>query len=404
MKYVYLNKTLARVITTLSVVFCGLFLVTGLVVHGQIDEANQSIQNQLTQNQPVETTPLANPPIKLGVRVISPFIIKKDTNKTTVEESNYTGFSIELWGKIKEKAGIQSSEIKEYSTVGNLLEGVQNREVDAGIAAISITSERDQKVDFTQPMFNSGLKIAVRGSSDKPSELHSTLFQKIAQAIWSRDFGLLALFILLGSLIPAHIAYFTELRRKHGVFARNYIIGIGEAYWWTITALAGQAEQNPKTKVGRVVTVLWMFTSIIFIAFFTASITSDLTASKLQGDINSISDLSGKRVVSVTSSTASKYLTDKNIEHDDVKTPQEAFDKLENNGRDAFVYDAPALEYYENHNGKGKVHAVGEVFKPEGYGIAIQQGSPLRTKLNQALLSIREDGSYDELYTKYFGK
>ena len=39
--------------------------------------------------------------------------------------------------------------------------------------------------------------------------------------------------------------------------------------------------------------------SIIFLTFFQAQITSDLTAQKLQGEINSISDLNGKNVISI---------------------------------------------------------------------------------------------------------
>ena len=49
MNYVYLNTIITRAITTLSVIFCGLFLIAGLVVQGQTEDVNQPIQNQLVK-------------------------------------------------------------------------------------------------------------------------------------------------------------------------------------------------------------------------------------------------------------------------------------------------------------------------------------------------------------------
>jgi ABC-type amino acid transport substrate-binding protein len=38
----------------------------------------------------------------------------------------------------------------------------------------------------------------------------------------------------------------------------------------------------------------------------------------------------------------------------------------------------------------------------ENYGIALPIGSALRKKTNETLLDITADGTYDELYSKYF--
>ena len=51
-----------------------------------------------------------------------------------------------------------------------------------------------------------------------------------------------------------------------------------------------------------------MFTSVVFIAYFTASVTSSLTLQQLRGDINGPEDLPGKRVASVQGSTSVEYL------------------------------------------------------------------------------------------------
>jgi polar amino acid transport system substrate-binding protein len=47
---------------------------------------------------------------------------------------------------------------------------------------------------------------------------------------------------------------------------------------------------------------------------------------------------------------------------------------------------------------------VGSPFNEEVYGIAVNQGSPLREQINRALLQLREDGTYDVIYAKWFGE
>ena len=76
---------------------------------------------------------------------------------------------------------------------------------------------------------------------------------------------------------------------------------------------------------------------------------------------------------------------------------------LELGQADALVYDAPVLLYYAANQGKGKVQVVGPIFNEETYGIALPTGSAYRKPINEALLRLKQDGTYDQLYTKWFG-
>ena len=51
-----------------------------------------------------------------------------------------------------------------------------------------------------------------------------------------------------------------------------------------------------------------------------------------------------------------------------------------------------------------KVKTVGEVFAAEdNYGIAVKKGNTeLLNKLNDGLQKIRDNGTYDEIYAKWF--
>jgi polar amino acid transport system substrate-binding protein len=142
---------------------------------------------------------------------------------------------------------------------------------------------------------------------------------------------------------------------------------------------------------------------VIIIAYFTAAATSNLTVKKIQGAVGGPDDLPGKRVVSVSGSTAADWLRDHGIVHNDVAAIDEAYAVLTRGDADAIVYDAPVLQYHALHEGKGKLEVVGPIFNREDYGIAQPPGSPLRKAINLTLLQIRADGTYQRLYNKWFG-
>jgi polar amino acid transport system substrate-binding protein len=342
--------------------------------------------------------PAPGPPtdVRLGVRVIPPFV---------ESGPRLRGFSVELWAEIARVANLRTVSTTTAPDVNSLLDAVQQRQVDAAIAAISITSEREGRVDFSQPMFDAGLGVLTKEPEGSDgAEGGTSLISRVFSAVASRNFAELALWILVLTLVPAHIIYFIERRRGAGMLARtSYLHGIAETYFWSITALASQADNSPKTRLGRGVAVLWMYFSVIFIAFFTAGVTSNLTSERLLGAIQGPQDLPGARVVTVAKSTAAKYLDDQQIPATEVADVEDAYRQLDQGRVDAMVFDAPVLRYYESHGGKGRVRTVGGTFRPEGYGIALPQGSPLRQRIDVALLQLREDGTYARLVRTWFG-
>src|SRR5947207_4590062 len=106
-------------------------------------------------------------------------------------------------------------------------------------------------------------------------------------------------------LLMAHLVWLFERRNAAGMLThRTYFPGIFEACWWAASTLATQADQMPRAATARIIAVIWMFMSVVFIAYFTAAVTSSLTVQQLRGDINGPEDLPGKRVGSVRGSTS----------------------------------------------------------------------------------------------------
>lgn len=328
--------------------------------------------------------------LRVATRLVKPFVFE--------EKGQLTGFSVELWQEISRQMNVTSQLIVK-PTVKELLASVNAHEAEAGIAAISITAERELQWDFSQPMFDAGLQILTPVQASG-----SSLLGNIIAGIFTREFlGLIGIIVLLLA-IPAHIVFFLERRPNGGLVThRSYFPGIFEAAWWAAATLATQADQMPKSAAARIAAIVWMFTSVVFIAYFTAGVTSSLTLQQLRGDIKGPEDLPGKRVASVKGSTSAEYLRQHNVEVAEFAKVEEAYQALFNDQADAVVYDAPVLLYYAAHEGKGRVQIVGPIFRKENYGIVFPDKSLLRKRVNEALLKLRENGAYDQLYKKWFG-
>jgi ABC-type amino acid transport substrate-binding protein len=101
--------------------------------------------------------------------------------------------------------------------------------------------------------------------------------------------------------------------------------------------------------------------------------------------------------------TSVEYLRQHNVDAAEYAKVEDAFQALEQAQVDAVVYDAPVLLYYASHQGKNKFQTVGTIFRKESYGIAFPPNSPYRKPTNEALLKLKENGTYDQLYQKWFG-
>ncbi|MEZ4671020.1 MAG: transporter substrate-binding domain-containing protein [Anaerolineae bacterium] len=327
-----------------------------------------------------------NVPLRVAIKPLTPFV-------TYGENKTYSGFSIELWEELARRMNIQFEYVP-LETVQEVLDAVRFGGVDAGIAGISITSERESVLDFSQPMFNSGLKILVADQQSNPGV--AVLLQLLTPN----------LLVLLGAMLVIVIAvghFVWIFERDNPNFHSAYLPGVGEGIWWAASSLLGGADKMPRSIAGRIGAIIWIVSGIILISLFTADLTATNTIQQLQSNIRGVDDLPGKRIATVQNTTAAQYLDGENIIFTPVDNIEDAYQLLLDERIDAVVYDAPVLQYYANTTGKGRVSVVGSLFDRQDYGIAFPTNSPNRELVDRALLAIFEDGFYDELYTKWFG-
>ncbi|MBC1224502.1 transporter substrate-binding domain-containing protein [Nostoc sp. UCD121] len=327
-------------------------------------------------------------PLLVATRVIPPFVLSNN--------GELSGFSIDLWRSIATQIGIESKFI-EYSSVPEVISAIKDNKVNLGIAAISITAEREQNFDFSLPIFAGGLQIMVRNLESKNSA-----FPNILQLFFSTSLLQVIGIALVLIVVAAHIIWLSERSHKEGMISESYFPGIFKACWWAAATLATQADEMPKGVLGRFIAIVWMFIGVLFVAYFTASATTSLTVQQLQGDIRSIDDLPGKVVATTAGSTAATYLREHHISVLEVPKIEEAYKALQTKKADAVVFDAPVLLFYAANEGKGKVEIVGSILREESYGIILPNNSPYRKPINQALLNLKENGTYQSLYDKWF--
>ena len=311
-----------------------------------------------------------------------------------VSDNQFSGFSIDLWRALAEQLELSYEFVSAENFDGMLL-SVQNGQADAAIANISITAEREVVMDFTQPIYDSGLQIMIPERDGGTGLVAALVTWDMFKIV---GLGLLVLF-LAGSLM------WVFERRAQPFFEYPYKEGSWRSFWWALNVVVngGFEERMPMSWPGRFFAVIVVISSLFVVSIFVAKITATLTISELRSSIESISDLHGKKVGTTAGSTSASFLRSRSVRVTEFDNINDLFKALEQNELHAVVHDAPILAYYAQNAGKGVVRTTGAVFRPEKYGIALPQGSSLVEPINRGLLRLREDGTYEELISKWFG-
>ncbi|WP_322996638.1 glutamine ABC transporter substrate-binding protein GlnH [Castellaniella sp.] len=79
------------------------------------------------------------------------------------QDGKYTGFDIQLWEAIANKAGLKYR--LQPMDFNGIIPGLQTRNIDAALAGITIRPDRAEVIDFSDPYYESGLAILVPESS-----------------------------------------------------------------------------------------------------------------------------------------------------------------------------------------------------------------------------------------------
>ncbi|MEM7571449.1 MAG: transporter substrate-binding domain-containing protein [Bacteroidota bacterium] len=275
--------------------------------------------------------------LRVGVQHEPPFVIKQGADE-------YGGLCLDLWRSIAEEQG-KFYELHEYSDHLGLIRGLDFGQIDVAINPIHVNEIRLQLLDVTQPFFVT--EVGVATSQAERSQLGLFLSN-----FFSLDFLRIVLLLVLIIFVFGTILWLAERRHNRQQFRPGWI-GLFDGLWWSAVTMTtvGYGDKAPKSRLGRVIAMVWMFTAIIIISGFTATIASTLTVNSLSRTIEDIEDLRDLSTLgSVYASSSEDFLRLNQIEVTQLyESPTEALSALARQEIEVLVYDQTVLDYQINH-------------------------------------------------------
>lgn len=329
-------------------------------------------------------------PLEVGTKEAPPFAMRR-------ADGSWTGIGVELWKRVAADVGLKY-EWRELP-LPELLRGVTDGSLDAAVAAISVTAEREERMDFSHPYHPSGLGIAVSTRSDG-------WFLQFLRNLFSVQFLRIVGLLLLLLLVTGVAVWLLERRRNPEQFGGRGLRGVGVGLWWSAVTMTtvGYGDKAPRTATGRLVALVWMFVGVVLVAGFTAAMASSLTVSHFESVLEGPQDLPAARVGAVRDSTGAAYLGTNGIRYTSYADARAALDALAAGELDAVVYDAPLLRYLANRAWRGRVSVLPRVFARQDYAIALPAGSPWREAINKAILRETATDEWTELIERHLGR
>ena len=317
------------------------------------------------------------------------------------EGGRLTGFSVDLWNAVAAKLNVKTS-YQIAPDVAAIFDALRTGKADIAIAGHYYTAERDREFDFSYSILNAGQQVMVRNFAQGAEDRPLRAFLKILFSYWMLYWLVAALTLIL---VPAHVIWLLDRRSKDGIStSESYFPGIFDAMAWAAEGMLAQVPRMPRQKLAHLLGVVWLFAGVVFVAFFTAQLTASLTIEQIRGAINGPNDLPGKEVAAAAGSTSVDYLREIGARTQEFAHLDEVYSALLSGKVDAVVLPAPVVRYYAAHDGVGKVRIVGPEFRKSDAAFVLPLDSPLRRKVNSALVTLHDDGTYQRIYEKWFGK
>jgi ABC-type amino acid transport substrate-binding protein len=330
----------------------------------------------------------------VGAMVAPPFAMK-------TADGRWEGLSIGLIEMITRDLGVEY-EIVEYNNFPQVLEAVEKGKLNL-FTALAVTEPRETIVDFSHPFLTSGSAIAVPAVVSKPGLFHFT--GPFIDRFASLDFLLVIVLLVLISLAAGTMVWFFERRSSSEMFPGKAAKGLWQGLWWAMVTMTtvGYGDKVPRTPGGRIVALIWMFSSIFLVASFTAAITASLTVGELSGKVHSINDLYNARVGSVADSASLNFLTRRGIATRAFKTVKDGLQATIDGKIDAFVHNEVVLKHLAKTDFPGMIQVLPEIFDQYYVSVTFPPGSALRETFNRTLLKILDSDDYPSLKERYIG-
>ena len=327
-------------------------------------------------------------PLLVGAVEAPPFVLRR-------ADGSLDGLAVELWAAVAEAAGLRY-ELRP-TALRDVFGALAAGDLDVAIGALSMTTDREVRVDFLHPFYETGLGIGV--PTETGAQLHAVLAALAALPVLATAAVLLLLLAASGLII-----WLAE-RRHNPQFQPAPHAGITAGIWWAAVTLTtvGYGDKTPRSLIGRVFATVFMLVGVVLFASLTGHISATLTHARLQADIAGPEDLENRRVGAPDGSTAAASLERRGVVVIGFDEDTAGLEALADQRIDAYVTNRPILLYLERTLEPGKVHTLQGVFEPEMLAFAVGSASALREPLNRALLTFLAGREWPPLQRRFLG-
>lgn len=374
--------------------------------------------------------------LKIATILAPPFVMKKKgrgisgDNKT----EDFEGLCIDILEEMRKelhfnysislapdgKYGVRDKRSKQWNgVVRELVDG----KADMSIAPMTISSDRQEVIDFTQPYMTFGLAFIIRVKDVSANYFRFLLpFDK---SLW------IALCVLI--MVMSLLVWVCSVVSPWGYYGRcvqveaeekidpKYLkeantLSLSNSIWSSWKAYVRQGADHPNCWSGRVtVSVLW-FAVMIINATYTANLAAHLTVSRMQTPIQTIFDLSQQTKIeygTLKDSQLQTFFQNTDVpsylvmgqfmeQHKTWMKNYEAAIHRTMAGNFAFISDGPILDFASRQKEYcGKLKVTGGFGNTYGYGFAFGLDSPYTLLFNMELFRLQKDFIISSLTHKW---
>ncbi|XP_023311227.1 ionotropic receptor 25a [Anoplophora glabripennis] len=409
--------------------------------------------NDVMELQQGKTVNPIRPFYRIGITHAIPWSYKEQDPET--EEWYWTGYCVDFAKKIAEELDFDFEFVepkngdfgkKVNGTWNGVIGDLASGQTDLAVAAIIMTADREEVVDFVAPYYEqTGITIVIRKPVRKTSLFKFMTVLKLE--VW---LSIVAALIVTGFMVwflDKYSPYSARNNKKAYPYpCREFTLK--ESFWFALTSFTPQGGgEAPKALSGRtLVAAYWLFV-VLMLATFTANLAAFLTVERMQAPVQSLEQLARQSRINYTvvknSNTHQYFINMKfaedtlyrmwkeltlNASTDDtryrvwdypikeqyghillaindsnpVATPEAGFRNV-NEHLDAdyaFIHDSSEIKYEISRN--CNLTEVGEVFAEKPYAVAVQQGSHLQDDLSKTILILQKQRFFEDLRTKYW--
>ncbi|XP_060783670.1 glutamate receptor 1a isoform X2 [Neoarius graeffei] len=383
----------------------------------------------------------------------SPYVMLKKNHEKLVGNDKYEGYCVELAAEIAKHVGYQyklkivadgkygakDPETKMWNgMVGELVYG----KASVAVAPLTITLVREEVIDFSKPFMSLGISIMIKKPTKSKPGVFSFL-DPLAYEIWMcivfAYIGVSVVLFLVSRFSPyewhaedceeSGEANVNQAESISGQNAQNQVqqnqdqtneFGIFNSLWFSLGAFMQQGcDISPRSLSGRIVGGVWWFFTLIIISSYTANLAAFLTVERMVSPIESAEDLAKQTEIAYgtldAGSTKEFFRRSKIAVFEKmwsymksadpsvfVKTTDEGVIRVrKSKGKYAYLLESTMNEYIEQRKPCDTMK-VGGNLDSKGYGVATPKGSPLRNRVNLAVLKLNEQGLLDKLKNKWW--